>query len=330
MAMLGQTRRITAEFTAATVDTDPTTVTLTITAPDGTVTTPVPTHDGAGKYHHDLLLDQEGIWSIDWTGTGAVPAEASTTITVTGKSAEGPCDNWITWGEIGEYCTPPSLAPALQDAVLAMATRTLWKRSCKQFGLCTIERARVTPLCQHRYSWRAGVGYYPSGGYAMAGLYANGCACGSYHYIDLGADRVAKVGTVWVNGVVIDPASYRVDDWQRLVRTDGNAWPSSAMQPDRGGTNTVEVTWSYGLPVPDDGKMACALLACKIAKDTQDDCEVSPNATSKSAEGVTIQIIPTTESTGVFLVEAWLAQFHCGEGGIFDAGAKKATTRVGT
>jgi hypothetical protein len=54
--------------------TNPTSVTLSITKPDGTVLTPSPTNDSAGRYHYDQAADQSGLWRYVWTGTGAVVA----------------------------------------------------------------------------------------------------------------------------------------------------------------------------------------------------------------------------------------------------------------
>jgi hypothetical protein len=52
--------------------TDPTTVTLTLRAPDGTQATPAPTTSGQGVYEHDWSPTQGGNWTVHWQGTGAV------------------------------------------------------------------------------------------------------------------------------------------------------------------------------------------------------------------------------------------------------------------
>lgn len=63
--------------------TDPTTITLTIEAPDGTVTTPAPEHAGDGVYEYDLLLDAPGVWKWLWVGTGAAAAATQGVILAT-------------------------------------------------------------------------------------------------------------------------------------------------------------------------------------------------------------------------------------------------------
>jgi|SRR5215831_17776912 len=62
---------ITATFTVGGVLTDPTTVTLTITDPSGTQTTPSPTHLSTGKYSYAAACTAEGQWSYTWDGSGA-------------------------------------------------------------------------------------------------------------------------------------------------------------------------------------------------------------------------------------------------------------------
>jgi hypothetical protein len=61
-------------FTASDVPTNPTAVTLSIQAPDGTITSPAPTNVSAGLYEYDLDVDQSGAWRYRFAGTGAVVA----------------------------------------------------------------------------------------------------------------------------------------------------------------------------------------------------------------------------------------------------------------
>lgn len=55
---------------------NPSSVTLTITAPDGTVTTPSATNTAVGMYKYDLVATQAGLHSLRWATTG--PATAYT------------------------------------------------------------------------------------------------------------------------------------------------------------------------------------------------------------------------------------------------------------
>lgn len=48
---------------------DPSSVTLTIEAPDGTTTTPAVTNPSVGVYQHILDLDEVGDYDFRWEGT---------------------------------------------------------------------------------------------------------------------------------------------------------------------------------------------------------------------------------------------------------------------
>lgn len=65
----GATVTTTATFTdIAGALVDPATVELTVQAPDGTQTTPVPTNPSVGVYAHEQTLDQTGNWWFHWEG----------------------------------------------------------------------------------------------------------------------------------------------------------------------------------------------------------------------------------------------------------------------
>lgn len=57
---------------------DPSSVTLTIRDPEGTVTTPTPDNPSTGVYEHEIDFDEAGWWRWQWSGTtseGTVIAE---------------------------------------------------------------------------------------------------------------------------------------------------------------------------------------------------------------------------------------------------------------
>lgn len=53
---------------------DPTTVTLQVKTPDGTVTSFTPTRDSSGNYHYDYQTVQSGFTQYYFAGTGALIA----------------------------------------------------------------------------------------------------------------------------------------------------------------------------------------------------------------------------------------------------------------
>ena len=71
----GGEMRLTAVFTDNTgTKHNPTTVTLEVKTPDGTVTPYTPTNDATGMYHYDFAITQSGIHTYKFIGTGAINA----------------------------------------------------------------------------------------------------------------------------------------------------------------------------------------------------------------------------------------------------------------
>jgi hypothetical protein len=224
-----------------------------------------------------------------------------------------PCDPWLDWTKVEDVCADHAASIAetwMQDAILAAITRELWTKTCRQFGVCSAV-VRPVPCCVH---------------------YRRFCTCARYLYLELSREPVASVSEVLIDGDVLAASAYRVDDYNRLVRVDGDIWPRCndlelATTEDR----TFSVAFTFGAEVPAEGVLAAALLACKWAESIGlGDCEVPVNATSVDREGVHIEIRPPTLSTGNLLVDEWLQSFDCGRGGIFDPGARRRFVRAGT
>jgi len=83
----GDTVRLSATFTVDGAATDPTTVTLRVKAPSGTVTsytyaaTEI-TRVSTGVYRKDVLFDAAGTWYVRWEGTGAAAGVEEAAIVV--------------------------------------------------------------------------------------------------------------------------------------------------------------------------------------------------------------------------------------------------------
>lgn len=73
----GDLVRVSAAFNILGVATDPTTITLKVKNPAGTVSTYTfalgqVTRSGTGAYYKDVSVDSVGLWFYRWEGTGAV------------------------------------------------------------------------------------------------------------------------------------------------------------------------------------------------------------------------------------------------------------------
>jgi hypothetical protein len=70
--VVGQRANLRTTITDATSALTDATVVLTVTAPDGTVSTPAVNHPSTGTYNADVTFDQPGDWLRVWSTTGAV------------------------------------------------------------------------------------------------------------------------------------------------------------------------------------------------------------------------------------------------------------------
>lgn len=87
---IGDVVRIGCTFTVSGATTDPTTVTLSVKAPSGTVTSytyaaGTVIKSGTGAYHKDLTVTETGTWYYSFVGTGAVATAVEGTFIVKTK-----------------------------------------------------------------------------------------------------------------------------------------------------------------------------------------------------------------------------------------------------
>lgn len=141
---------------------------------------------------------------------------------------------------------------------------------------------------------------------------AGGCTCAPRCEVWL-PGPVAAVTTVMVDGLLIDPSAYRVDNGQYLVRTDGECWPECQdfNLSDDTDDSTFFVTYERGTPVPLTGQLAAGKLACSYAKSCRTGCKLPGNLSSLSRQGVDVQVVdPSTildnGLTGIHDVDLWL------------------------
>ena len=209
-----------------------------------------------------------------------------------GGSASGPCD-WIIDPVCGqEYWD--TLSPTLQTAATDYAVWTLWASTGRRFGLCErAVRPCVAQCCgadTWGWSWYDGE-WFP---YILNGEWYNcgcvgGCFCSATHEVRL-PGPVAEVTEVQVDGVVLDPASYRVDNGSILVRLDGEGWPAQNMDVESGDGYFL-VTYLKGIAVPAPLSVAAGTLAVEYAKACQgQDCRLPSRATNISRSGVQITL----------------------------------------
>lgn len=225
-----------------------------------------------------------------------------------------------------------SLSPEEQERVKQMAVDFLWNATNRVFGSCPVT---VRPCAQSCFGndkstfWGNGPwapGHYQSGGgwvpVLLGGLWYNlTCGCTSSCDCTLdGAKSLALPGPVLsilevkIDGVVIDPANYRVTYGRYLTLIGDLRWPGCQdLNLPSTEEGTYEISYEKGLDVPAGGRIAAGYLANELAKALcgDNDCELPVRTTTVSRQGVTLGFMDMFEGlddgkTGIWIIDAWI------------------------
>lgn len=219
----------------------------------------------------------------------------------------GPC---ILWDPI-ITCDLPTGAEEVTGTALRAATEVLYNLSGRRYGTCqmSIRPCRAScfgdawPFLNRWWSWGSwprplfyqGTWYnITCGGCANS---SSGCSCNIIEEAYLPAP-VASVNQVKVDGDILSPTAYRVDDWRILVRTDGGKWPicnDLSKSDDEVGTWSVSLT--IGEEVPQLGRLAVGELMCQFTKLLMNDstCTLPKPVQSIVRQGVTLNFLDPNE-----------------------------------
>lgn len=262
--------------------------------------------------------------------------------------ASGPCEPYVTELELcclvsGGYQDPcltngEPIPQTTVDLGLQAASELLWTMTGRQFGFCQVTirpcRASCDPCGDGTgkyfdvtdFSYGSGFPWTP---HYENGVWTNvkcecsgGCSCTSICEIPL-PYPVSGVSEVLIDGAVIDPTTYRVDDFRNLVRTgideDGNGlcWPKCQdLTRPTTEPGTWSVTLTYGRPVPALVQQATASLACELIKSCAGQpCALPQRMQSMTRQGITVGFLdPQTffgeGLTGIYLVDLAIKAFN--------------------
>ena len=196
----------------------------------------------------------------------------------TGSTVTGPCQAW----ELSCATFPEGSTPELEAMAALAATEALWMRTKQQFGLCTVTLRPCRKDCFPSWPWVPVQGWYNVTGAVwpwpqpalIAGNWVNlacgscssGCSCSSVSEVRL-PYPVNSIVEVKVDGVVLPSSAYRVDNFNLLVRLDGEEWPRcNDLNLEDTEVGTWSVTANYGQAVPELGNLAAGQLAVEIVK----------------------------------------------------------------
>lgn len=216
---------------------------------------------------------------------------------------------WIQPEELGDYSYTEYSVEAAQ-----VASYLLWAMSGRKYTgvttvteryTCTLRNNRMGPSDRTNSPVLFGGDVYniPSGDYdEYSELTSDGLSPESR--VRLRGRPVTKIHALRnKTGTILDPSSYYLVDHSTLHIKAGTAWTPC----------NIEVTYSYGSPVPVAGKMAARKLAIEFARLWSGDemCELPQRVTSVSRQGVSYTILDNQEfidelRTGLYEIDLFL------------------------
>lgn len=231
----------------------------------------------------------------------------------------------VDWSCNEQFAVDPSNASTVAVAE-AMAVQTL--RALTGFKVggcpvllrpCALRCSPTTTLLAPVSGGRGGGGWTP---YIMDGVWFNGCGCSSRDTCGCGhieqitlPGPVGDITEVLINGTVLPPTAYRVDNGTLLVRTDGGSWPlCQDMSAGPGEANTFAITYLQGAKVDGLGAAAAGALANEFAQALcGGGCALPPGVVSVVQSGTTMSIEPGSFPgglTGIFIVDAFVRYWN--------------------
>lgn len=192
--------------------------------------------------------------------------------------------------------------PAMKEAAITWATAVMYARTGRQFGVCpvTVRPCGFNRCADGALAW---FGAFWNGGlwtpYILDGVWYNCacpglCSCEPRSQVQLDGP-VASIIEVTIDGVVVDPDDYRVDNFQWLVAENGFMWPQCPdMNVSSGMIGSFEVTYGKGVAPPADVLLATAVLACEFVKQCKGDstCQLNSRVVAMSRQGTDFQFVP--------------------------------------
>ena len=362
---------ITDTFTLDGVETNPTLVTYTILGPDGVTTVytnadPEVTNPSVGNFLLSLSPPgNPGSYGYSVVATGAVEASRFGSFYVIPNPAVpdpdvdwavvGPCQPWVSSQAVWECCGEPMTTigegssaeecPVDMTQFALEASQLLYELSARQFsGAC---EKTVRPCgnrwCGFQVLSRGYVVYDPYwdpywNGWNWWWNDNPGCGCKPLDRIKLSGYPVREITEVKIDGVVVDPDTYRLDERRWLVRVPDPADPTTMLRwpacqamglPDTE-DGTFSVTYRYGQDPPPLGIHAAGQLGCELYKACAgQECALPTGTTRTVRQGITIEklafsawaYVPARNArggraagwnTGLPLVDAFLAGYNPG------------------
>lgn len=218
-----------------------------------------------------------------------------------GTRSVGPCSAWATSEDVAVCCGTDSDVTLLDLPVVA-ASQVLYALTNNEFtGTC---ESRVRPCgspCGGPWQRWQGWGWLPMnrdlGVFGSWPAMGDGCGCQPLSRVPL-AGAAREILEVTIDGSILDPTAYRLDQRRWLTRIDGDAWPACQdMEAAETEDGTFSILYTYGQDPPVIGQLAAQQLACQIFATCPGggdaaaiaDCELPSGVVEIQRHGITIK-----------------------------------------
>lgn len=209
----------------------------------------------------------------------------------------GPCGWEIT--SCGCGACWDTYTPEVRETAAALAIGVMWAATARQYGQCTVvvQPCHKSALLREYQTYPVSHPDYGSA-YVQSGIWRNSCTgsdqeadCCSGCEVDLeGPTSTAGITEITINGAILAPASYIVQNGNILVRTDGECWPTCVNYSQQT-PPAFEVEYLKGTPIPLHVQKATERLACEFAKACAGSgCALPRRLRSLTRQGVEVSV----------------------------------------
>jgi hypothetical protein len=296
------------------------------------------TPDNFGVYAFSGVFPSDPTLSpyvITWEGpSGSNPnldttaSEEIVVIATGGEEGEGPCTSWISGADVAVCCSVETTDTTIFEMAAAQAGTLLYELSGRLYaGACgTITARPCRDNCScfpfQRLAYASGGSRLLWTGSCWGWNGSQHCGCGCLSQVKLSGYPVRAITEVKIDGAVVEPDEYRLDERRYLTRKNGSFWPSCQdLSLDDSEEGTFSVSYVYGQDPPLLGQAAAAELACEIYKGCNDgvgECALPKGVTRLVRQGITIEKLAFTNwgfrdrrwNTGLQMVDAFLNAYN--------------------
>jgi len=230
-------------------------------------------------------------------------------------------DTCVPW-ELNTGCCPDwdSLHFDLRNQAVELAWSAMKFLSGGLLGNCPVSLRPCAPArgcgsCSSVFTDTAWMPHiYGGEWYNSPRCFDSGCSCEFVADVVL-PGKVAAIDKVLVDGFVLPCESYRLDNGNRLVRTDGFSWPSCQnMHVSDWDLGSFAVHYVPGVKPNAAGLWAAGVLACEFAKACNGGkCRLPSSVTSVVRQGVSMEFdnsMFANGQTGIREVDAYLLSIN--------------------